>query len=128
MQKFEDYLEEMYELYLKSELITSKEIVKRLGVSRSSVSQMLRKLKKENYIDFKPYGNITLLEKGIKIGKKISETHEVLELLFEKLRIDKTTALNDIHGLEHFLSEGTLERIKKLNKHLDKFPLNDDTN
>jgi len=128
MQKFEDYLEEMYELYLKSELITSKEIVKRLGVSRSSVSQMLRKLKKENYIDFKPYGKITLLEKGIKIGKKISETHEVLELLFEKLRIDKTTALNDIHGLEHFLSEGTLERIKKLNKHLDKFPLNDDTN
>ena len=128
MQKYEDYLEEMYDLHSNNQKITSKELVKKLKVSRSSVSQMLRKLKKEGFIDFVPYGDIKILEKGIKKGQKIAEIHKALENLFEKLYIEKNIALKDIHGLEHHLSPETLNAIKKLNKHLEKHPLDNNTN
>ena len=128
MQKYEDYLEEMYELHSNNQKITSKELVKKLKVSRSSVSQMLRKLKKEGFIDFVPYGDIKILKKGIEKGQAIAEIHEALEELFEKLSIKKNIALNDIHGLEHHLSPETLNAIRRLNKHLDNYPLDNNTN
>lgn len=128
MKHFEDYLEIMFNLTKENKKITSIEISKKLEVSRSSVSQMLRKLKKERYIDFEPYKEITLLEKGRELGKKIAKNHITLENLLTKIGVSKKTALKDIHGLEHYLSHETIEAIEKLNHHLDKFPLNNNTN
>ena len=128
MQHFEDYLEIMFYLKKTDKKITSIEISKKLEVSRSSVSQMLRKLKKENYIDFEPYKEIILLEKGFLLGEKIAKNHIILENLLTKIGVSKKIALKDIHGLEHYLSHETIEAIEKLNLHLEKYPLDNNTN
>ena len=128
MQHFEDYLETMFYIEQNKQKITSVQIAKELKVSKSSVSQMLRKLKKEEFIDFEPYKEITLLEKGRKLGEKIAKNHITLENLLTKIGVSKKIALKDIHGLEHYLSHETIEAIEKLNQHLDKYPLNNNTN
>ena len=127
MQHFEDYLETMFYIEQNKQKITSVQIAKELKVSKSSVSQMLRKLKKEEFIDFEPYKEITLLEKGRKLGEKIAKNHITLENLLTKIGVSKKIALKDIHGLEHYLSHETIEAIEKLNQHLDKHPLNNNT-
>lgn len=128
MKHFEDYLEIMYYLNEQNQNITSIEISKRLKVSRSSVSQMLRKLKKENYIEFEPYKDIKLQKKGFLIGEKIAKNHHILETLLTHIGVPKSVALKDIHGLEHYLSHETIEAIQKLNLHLKDHPLNNNTN
>ena len=127
MQHFEDYLETMFYIEQNKQKITSVQIAKELKVSKSSVSQMLRKLKKEEFIDFEPYKEITLLEKGRKLGEKIAKNHITLENLLTKIGVSEKIALKDIHGLEHYLSHETIEAIEKLNQHLDKYPLNNNT-
>ncbi|MBT5347116.1 metal-dependent transcriptional regulator [bacterium] len=128
MKHFEDYLEIMYYIEKNNQKITSIEIAKELKVSKSSVSQMLRKLKKEEFINFEPYKEITLLEKGRNLGKKIAKNHITLEKLFTKIGVSKSIALKDIHGLEHYLSHETIQAIEKLNLHLEKHPLDNNTN
>ena len=128
MKHFEDYLEIMYYIEKNNQKITSIEIAKELKVSKSSVSQMLRKLKKEEFINFEPYKEIILLEKGRKLGEKIAKNHFTLEKLFTKIGVNKKIALKDIHGLEHYLSHETIQAIEKLNLHLEKHPLNNNTN
>ena len=128
MQHFEDYLETMFYIEQNKQKITSVQIAKKLKVSKSSVSQMLRKLKKEEFIDFEPYKEITLLEKGRKLGEKIAKNHITLENLLTKIGVSKKIALKDIHGLEHYLSHETIQAIEKLNQHLEKNPLNNNTN
>ena len=128
MKHFEDYLETMFYIEQNKQKITSVQIAKELKVSKSSVSQMLRKLKKEGFIDFEPYKEITLLEKGRKLGQKIAKNHIILENLLTKIGVSKKIALKDIHGLEHYLSHETIQAIEKLNQHLEKNPLNNNTN
>ena len=128
MKHFEDYLETMYYIEKNNQKITSIEIAKELKVSKSSVSQMLRKLKKEKFINFEPYKEIILLEKGRNLGEKIAKNHITLEKLFTKIGISKKIALKDIHGLEHYLSHETIQAIEKLNLHLEKHPLDNNTN
>jgi Mn-dependent DtxR family transcriptional regulator len=56
--------------------------------------------------------------KGKKIGKKVAERHEVLAELLTILDIPENIQEKDIHGIEHSLSQITLDRLRQTAKFL----------
>jgi len=78
----EDYLEAIFLLSQSGKVARSKDIAEHLGVARPSVTGALRSLTRKRLIHYKPYGYITLTEKGLRMAGKISKRHAALESFF----------------------------------------------
>jgi DtxR family Mn-dependent transcriptional regulator len=59
--------------------ITTNEIAAELGVVASSVSGNLRKLAREGYLDYEPYGPILLSARGEAVAIQIVRRHRIIE-------------------------------------------------
>lgn len=110
----EDYLKEIYSLFKKTgqQDVKSVSIATGLMVSKAAVSKMLRKMQTENMIRVKPYAKTTLTKKGLKIAKKITFKHRLIEFfLSNTLGLDKKSAHKEAHILEHVISDRTTKKL-----------------
>lgn len=108
----EKYLETIYELQLKLEVVRVKDIAGALDVSYPSVSEMLVKLARDDLINHGKYQHVTLTEKGAKIAKHLDRKHETLKQFFtEVLEVDEKTADSDACEIEHIISDKTLQKL-----------------
>ncbi len=81
----EDYLKVMLELSGDMS-IRSSDIADALGISRASVSSMMRILKEEGYIAKEKYGTITLTESGHKVAVNIKRKYDLLKAFFSDVQ------------------------------------------
>ena len=114
----EDYLRTMYALYEKqggkSKGIKSVDLAKELGISKPSVSSMIRKLTKLQYLKAKPYSKIHFTRKGLEKARLIMHNHRVIEVfLKDVLGYDISKVHQEAHRLEHAFSEGSIKRLDK---------------
>lgn len=107
-ESMEDYLEMIYR---NGNTITVKQLSKLLNVRPSSVSKMATKLKNLGYISFKTYGDISLTESGIKIGKYLLWRHSILEDLLKYINKEQF-CLEQVERIEHFVDNITLKNIE----------------
>lgn len=114
----EDYLESMIILKEKNGYIRSVDIAGFLGVTKPSVSNAMKRLREEGYIEMNRSGFITVTEKGMEIADKIYTRHKKLTDFFVALGVDPDTAEDDACKIEHDLSDTTFEAICS---HIDKF-------
>ena len=112
----EDYLRVMYELYEKNkEDLKSVDVAKKLGVTKSSVSQMIKKFNNEKLILTEPYSDIRFTKKGINKAKHLMYTHRVIEVFLKDfLKYDIKEIHDEAHRLEHAFSEESIQRIDKI--------------
>jgi DtxR family Mn-dependent transcriptional regulator len=118
----EDYMRTIYALYeelpIKEEGIKSTDIATAMGVSKPSVSSMIRKLTELGFIEAEPYSRIHLTTIGLKEARRIMHKHRVIEVfLCDVLGFGKEEVHDEAHRLEHAFSDETL---KRLDKHLQK--------
>jgi DtxR family Mn-dependent transcriptional regulator len=78
----EDYLEAIFVLSQSGQVARSKNIAEHLQVARPSVTGALRVLAEKQLIHYKPYGFITLTEKGQRAAGRVARRHEALESFF----------------------------------------------
>ena len=97
----EDYLESMIVLKEKNGYIRSVDIAEHLGVTKPSVSNAMKRLREENYIEMNRSGFITLTEKGMEIADKIYTRHKKLTDFFTALGVDPQVAEDDACKIEH---------------------------
>ncbi len=84
----------------------AKELAEVLGVSRSSVSQVLRRLAKAGYVDFKPYArSITLTEKGAQLAQSLHARRIVVMLMADILGFTEERSKEIACFLEHFMND-----------------------
>lgn len=114
----EDYLRAIFCLNEKgTDKIKSIDIVKFLNISKPAVSEMLKKLQKEKFIEMTPYSNISLTYIGLEEAKKITYKHRVAEIfLKEILKFKDKDLYEEAHKLEHSMSEEVARRIFKYMK------------
>jgi Mn-dependent DtxR family transcriptional regulator len=109
----EDYLKVLLNLSGGGE-IRSSEVAEALGITRASVSCMLKRLKDEGYIAKEKYGTVTLTEKGVEKAVEIKKRYVVLHAFFvEVLGVNAATAARDACLLEHIVSSESIERISQ---------------
>ncbi len=106
----EDYIEMLYRKTLQNETLTITKLSNLLHIKKSSCSKMITKLKNLNIIN---PDNLTLTNKGLKIGKYLYTRHEILTIFLKKLN-KKHFTLEQVEKIEHFIDPITLKNIKKL--------------
>ena len=88
-ENVEEYLETIYKKSLSEGIAKTTEISKDLGIAPGSVTQMLKKLEEEGYVNYYQYKGVKLTDKGFKIARSIVRKHRLLEtFLYNTLGID----------------------------------------
>ncbi len=117
----QDYLKTIYSLTKNGNLVTNNAIAQKLKVAPASVTEMLKKLAEQNYIQHSPYHGSTLTEKGLLEAKKITRKHRLLEtFLSDVLHIGKDKVHTQACEMEHALSDEAEESLCRLLKHPDR--------
>ncbi len=116
LESGEMYLETIFILSKTKKNFRSIDIVEHMGYSKPSVSRAVGLLKNGGYILVDNDGFISLTEDGLEIATKIYERHTLLTSFLASLGIDKDIASADACKIEHYLSEETLNAIKKYMK------------
>ncbi|NUI58658.1 transcriptional regulator MntR [Bacillus amyloliquefaciens] len=110
----EDYIEQIYMLIEEKGYARVSDIAEALAVHPSSVTKMVQKLDKDEYLIYEKYRGLVLTSKGKKIGKRLVYRHELLEQFLRIIGVDEEKIYNDVEGIEHHLSWNSIDRIGDL--------------
>lgn len=111
----EDYLEAIFHIVERKHAARAKDIVERLGVHNSSVTQALRALAEKGLVNYAPYDLVTLTEEGRRKATDVVHRHRaVRRFLVEVLGISPELAEADACRLEHAISGEVLSRLGDL--------------
>ncbi|MDR6998150.1 transcriptional regulator MntR [Neobacillus niacini] len=110
----EDYIEQIYKLIEEKTYARVSDIAEALSVHPSSVTKMVQKLDKDEYLVYEKYRGLTLTSKGRKIGKRLVYRHTLLEQMLKIIGVKDENIYNDVEGIEHHLSWDSIDRIGDL--------------
>ncbi len=108
----EDYLERIYKLIDEKGYARVSDIAEGLEVHPSSVTKMIQKLDKDEYLVYEKYRGLMLTSKGKKIGKRLLDRHHLLEEFLEIIGVDEENIYDDVEGIEHHLSWDSITCIE----------------
>ena len=82
-----------------------------MGVSRPTVNAMIGRLRKDELVDSKPYRSIFLTGKGRAVAERSRERHRIVLEFLQAIGVPEDVAEADAEGLEHHVSEVTLDAM-----------------
>jgi DtxR family Mn-dependent transcriptional regulator len=116
----EDYLEAIHHIVAQKQAARAKDIVMRLGVHNSSVTQALRALSEKGLVNYAPYDLITLTENGKRLANDVVKRHETLkEFLVKVLAVEDAAAEDNACKMEHTISGVVLDRLVKYMEYVE---------
>lgn len=118
----EDYLERIGELVDCTGGARMVDIARVLGVSRPSVTAMVKRLAAAGYVDYTRYRGLWLTPKGRSVAVQMKNRHATLKRFLALLGLDEETQERDIEGWEHCLSPQTLAQLEALARFLEARP------
>ncbi|XEC92866.1 transcriptional regulator MntR [Paenibacillus tarimensis] len=118
----EDYLERIYKLIDEKGYARVSDIAEGLEVHPSSVTKMIQKLDKDNYLIYEKYRGLVLTNKGKKMGKRLVDRHQLLETFLTMIGVQDENIYKDVEGIEHHLSWDSITCIETLVEFLRKEP------
>ncbi|MCL6459808.1 MAG: transcriptional regulator MntR [Gorillibacterium sp.] len=110
----EDYLERIYKLIDEKGYARVSDIAEGLEVHPSSVTKMIQKLDKDNYLVYEKYRGLDLTSKGKKMGKRLMDRHLLLETFLAMIGVRPENIYPDVEGIEHHLSWDSITRIEAM--------------
>tara|TARA_B100000795_G_scaffold126081_2_gene94084 strand:+ start:3437 stop:4093 length:657 start_codon:yes stop_codon:yes gene_type:complete len=124
----ENYLKALQKIVFYSgiEKVGTNELATALLVTPATVSNMLKKLKEKELVDYERYGKITLTKTGRKKALDIIRKHRLWEtFLYEKLEFSWDEVHEVAEQLEHIQSEKLVDKLDKLLEYPDFDPHGD---
>jgi Mn-dependent DtxR family transcriptional regulator len=110
----EDHLERIQELVQTKGYARVTDIAASLGLSRSSVSNMVRRLASRGYVNYEKYRGFTLTDEGSAVAQHIKIRHETLAELLQLLGLSPETVEEEVEMIEHHLRPETLRVFARL--------------
>lgn len=116
----EDYIEQIYLLIEAKGYARVSDIAEAINVHPSSVTKMIQKLDKDEYLNYEKYRGLVLTAKGKKIGKRLVFRHQLLEQFLGIIGVDPELIYDDVEGIEHHLSWDSIDRIGDLVQYFEE--------
>jgi Mn-dependent DtxR family transcriptional regulator len=110
----EDYLKTIYIMQGNERGVRNIDLAERLGVSRPTVSVVLKRLLTDGYITMNRRREYFLTDEGTQIAEAMLERHETFRQLLETLGIDQETAAEDACRMEHAVSQKSFEALREM--------------
>ena len=122
-ENVEEYLETIYKKSLTDNMAKTTEISKDLGIAPGSVTQKLKKLEEEGYVNYYQYKGVKLTDKGYKIAESIVRKHRLLEtFLYNTLGIEMEDLHEQACAMEHSLSDEAERKLCQLLEYPNQCP------
>lgn len=118
----EDYLERIYKLIDEKGYARVSDIAEGLEVHPSSVTKMIQKLDKDQYLIYEKYRGLIMTPKGKKMGKRLMERHQLLENFLSVIGVQEEFIYGDVEGIEHHLSSDSITCIETLVEYFNRDP------
>ncbi|QTL97108.1 DNA-binding protein [Iocasia frigidifontis] len=117
----EDYLEEIYRFSRELGFIRITDVANKLDVSLPSVNKAVKVLSEKGYLDYIPYKNIALTDKGSELGEFLVDRNQMLQKFLETIgsKVDKEV---EAEAMEHYLSKETVNAMTMVVNFFDKNP------
>lgn len=110
----ENYLETIWMLKEKNQIVRAVDLARELGYSKASISYGLGNLKKAGCVVVKAHGSLELTEKGTAIAQRVYDRHRTLTAFFALCAgVSEEEAERDACRAEHILSEEIYQGIKR---------------
>ena len=109
----EDYVELIADLIAEGGEARAADLAERLGVTPATVANTLGRLKRDGLIEMRPYRSIFLTGPGAEMAARSKERHGIVVRFLAVLGVSDDVAETDAEGLEHHLSEETLEAMRR---------------
>ncbi|HEX8462804.1 MAG TPA: metal-dependent transcriptional regulator [Segetibacter sp.] len=128
----ENYIKAVFHLQQAEGVVTTNELAAQLNTKAASVTDMLKKLKAKNLINYEPYQGFSLSGDGKKVALNIIRKHRLWEyFLVHELEFgwDEVHAIAE--ELEHINSDALIEKLDaylsfpKFDPHGDPIPDSD---
>ncbi len=111
----EDYLSAIYKYRENDGNIKANIIAEKLSVSNAAVTDMLKKLSKDGYVDYKRYKGIKLSEDGEDYARNMVRRHRIWEVfLHQVVGIPWDEVHEEAHNLEHSASDSLINRMEEM--------------
>jgi Mn-dependent DtxR family transcriptional regulator len=110
----EDHLERIQELVDQKGYARVADIAASLDLSRSAVSNMVRRLAARGFVNYERYRGLTLTAEGRAVAKHIKVRDHTLTQLFQLLGLSPEIVEEEVEVIEHHLTPETLRVFSRL--------------
>ena len=107
-------MERIQELVEQKGYARVADIAASLALSRSAVSNMVRRLAKRGFVNYEKYRGFTLTVEGRAVADHIKVRHETLSELLQLLGLSAETVEEEVEVVEHHLRPETLRVFSRL--------------
>ena len=118
----EDHLERIQELVDRKGYARVADIATSLGLSRSAVSNMVRRLAARGFVNYEKYRGFTLTAEGRAVANHIRVRHRTLAELFQLVGLSPETVEQEVEVIEHHLRPETLRVFSRLVRFWQRHP------
>jgi len=112
----QDYVEAIADLSVSLGEARVVDLARRLGVTHVTVNRTLARLKKNGFVNTKPYRAIFLTKAGHTLAEECKRRHETVVAFLRSLGVPEKAAEMDAEGIEHHVSSETLAVFERLLK------------
>lgn len=110
----EDHLERIAELVDQKGYARVSDVAEELGLTPSTVSNMVRRLAARGFVNYEKYRGFSLTAEGRSVAARIKARHETLTEFLSLLGLEPATVEAEVEDIEHHLRPQTLEVLAKL--------------
>ena len=109
----EDYVELIADLIDTRGEARAVDIAARLGIAQATVTSTVARLQREGLVIHRPYRAIFLTEAGRELAETACQRHRLVVAFLRALGVSEETAEQDAEGIEHHVSDETLEALAR---------------
>ena len=118
----EDYVELIGDLILEEGEARLTDVAMHMGVTHATAAKVVARLKALELVEGRPYRSLFLTPKGAEVAERSRKRHQVVVDFLRALGVSGSTAEIDAEGLEHHVSEETLDALSRLTRSLSLQP------
>ncbi len=108
----EEYLETIYNMSMEDEVVIGARLAQKFGVSAPTVTEMLKRLVRDGYIEMDQKRLVTLTEVGSQAAEAVLRRHRLTErFLVDMLGMPWHQVHEEACRLEHFISGAVEARV-----------------
>lgn len=108
----EEYLEAIYNIHMEGEVIIGARLAEKFGVAPPSVTEMLKRLVRDGYVEMDQRRQVTLTEMGYQSAEAALRRHRLTErFLVDMLGMQWHQVHEEACRLEHFISGAVEARV-----------------
>ena len=108
-ERSQDYVEVIADLIDTCGEARAIEIARRMGVTHVTVIKTIARMQRDGFVTTRPYRSIFLTDQGRKLAEEARRRHAIVLGFLIALGVKPATAAVDAEGIEHHVSEETLE-------------------